>query len=175
MSADIIKLLNTPERRAESARVQAEAREEFGHRLAHHPAQANYVYSMGREQLALDQLQVIADEENGQDDDAARRTALYNQLAEGYALQGRFNDAAAICIDARLEEEYREKAAAMTAIGDHLCDCPETTTIPSATDAKGQTIRTHTRISEVWDAKGKQVVAFFRCGKCGCVSAKGGE
>jgi hypothetical protein len=164
----LFEQLFTPERRAENERKQAALREKYGHKLEQNPAQANYVYGLAREQMVLDQLEAIREGTLEADDE--RQQQLYTQLAEGLALQGRFEEAAAITFSAPHKEEYRRKAQALSAAGVPACTCPREVTEASPTDAKGTTRPAQVQFEEVWD--GERMVAFVRCLLCGGVGAE---
>lgn len=163
LPANILALLNDPDRREKTAREQAANRERLGSRLASSPAQSNYLFGQAREQAALDQLEQIpalTDE---------HRAALYNQLAEGMALQGRFEEAASICQSPPHKAEYLQKAEALRQQGVKACECPAQVIVASSTDAKGEKQETQRRIEEVFD--GEKMVAFVRCDLCKGISA----
>lgn len=163
----LLETISTPERREQAKREQEELREKFGHRLAQHPAQANYLYGMAREQQALDQLQAIQDGRLTNTDE--RTKALYNQVAEALALQARFEEAATITESEPHRAEYLAKAAALTNVGVG-CQCPTTMTTPSPHDAKGVTSPARQRVQEVFD--GRAIVTLTKCLICGAFAAQ---
>lgn len=166
----VLEIINDPERRAAARREQGLMRERFGHRLAKHPAQANYMYGQARVQTALDQLGAIARGEMTADDE--RRTGLYNQLAEGLALQGKFEEAGAVALDERYKQEYQAKAEAMRRVGERRCECPAETVTQSARSAKGDRQPSQQRVEDVWDASSERVVGLMKCLLCECYSAQ---
>lgn len=164
----LLDVLNTPERREQARKDQEEMREKFGARLANHPAQANYLFGLARQQQALDQLAAVEDEVIDSAGENKRRIALFNQLAEGLALQGKFEDAVSICQSEPYRAVYEAKALAVKHIGIG-CQCPPTIVKPSDRDAKGEVSQSKQKVEEVFD--GTAVIAFFRCLLCGRVSA----
>lgn len=160
----LLEILNSPERREGARRLREEGRERYGARLAHTPAQANFLFGLGREQQVLDQLNAVPDltEE--------RRNELYNQLAEALALQGRFDEAMELATDERYKVEYQRKAEALNQIGVKACECPSEIRVPSPDNAKGKAVPVDRRVETVFD--GEKVVALVRCDLCKGVSAE---
>lgn len=158
----LLEVISTPERREEARRQQEMLRERYGSRLAQHPAQSNYVYGLARMQSAFDQLGV-------EELESQQEVHLLNQLAEGLALQGRFDEAASIVASEAHKAEYEAKASAMAQLGSG-CDCPLTVTKPSPRDAKGETSSTRQLVEEVFD--GSAVVKFSKCLLCGTYAAQ---
>ncbi|HKS27828.1 MAG TPA: hypothetical protein VJS44_08415 [Pyrinomonadaceae bacterium] len=155
-----LELLLDPARREEAAREQGERREKNQHVAARSPAQATYLFSVGREQAVLEQLREGADEE--------RRAVLYEQLAEAYAGQGKFEQAAAVSLSE--DKGYAERAEAVKALGRKRCPCPEAIRVPSKRDAKGERVETQRRVEEVFD--GQTLIGIFTCISCRKMSAK---
>lgn len=158
----LLEIISTPERREQARKEQIEAREKFGARLAKHPAQANYLYGMAREQQALDQLAVLPR------DGGENEAHALNQLAEGLALQGRFEEAAEVCQSEPHKQEYLAKADALSRVGIG-CQCPPTIVSPSPRDAKGTTSQAQPATDEVYD--GTAVIQITKCTLCGTVAA----
>lgn len=158
----LLEVIDTPERREQSRRQQEKLREKFGARLAQRTAESNYLYGLAREQQALDQLRAVAG-------DAEKEARLFDQLAEGLALQARFAEAADLAQSPGYKAEYRAKAEALTQIGVN-CQCPRSVVTPSPVDAKGVTTPAQQALDRVYD--GRAEIAFYKCLLCKTISAQ---
>src|SRR6185369_16868987 len=101
----MLETLLDPQRRKKAAEDQARLREIKGSRVARDAAQHNRLYGFAREHLALQQLDRLGDGNADQ--------TLYEQLAEGLALQGHFEEAAAVAPEGARKEAYQAKATAV--------------------------------------------------------------
>lgn len=165
----MLDTLLDPSRRAEAARDQEKAREEFGHQVNRHPALIEYLHGLTREQHALQALESIyalSEDER----DSSTLTILLSRLAEGYGLQARFKEAADVAPDGAHKTQYEAWAQALGSIGVRRCNCPPAVNQRSPNDAKGQNFPTSTVIKEVSD--GKRVIALTRCSLCYVISAR---
>jgi hypothetical protein len=120
------------------------------------PAQANYLFGLARADLALARW--------GEDPSAL------SLLAEGYALQGRFSEAADLEPDVEKAGEYTARAVAIAHAGSFQCECPPVTVKPSRRDAKGERSPTRHAIEEVFD--GERTFRISKCLACGALSAE---
>jgi hypothetical protein len=151
--APFVDLLKDPARRAESARAQEEARERWAHVVKRTPAQANYLFGLARAERALKADEVDAD-----------------VLAEAFALQGRFAEAAALTTEEERREGYVARARAIETTGAFTCDCPAELITPSPADAKGKREPMRHPVETVYD--GTNEFTISRCRKCGALSAE---
>lgn len=153
------EFLQDPERVKEQREEQAKRRGEFPHVTSRSPAQSNYLFGMARVEQALARLKVKPDD-----------PALFEQIADGYALQAMFEEAAAFSLDEKRKVLYRERAEAVKNIGVQRCACPSVVRVASKRDAKGEEAKTQRPIEEVW--AGGRVVQITRCEFCGVLSAR---
>ena len=148
----MLEALLDPERRKKAAEDQARLKQLMGHRVARHPAQANHLYGVARERLALEQIDRLAN-----DADQTLVAPLYEQLAEGLALQGNLEAAAEIAPEGPRKENYAAKVKAIAHIGESLCVCA------------GKVDGAQLPAGRVWT--GKVTIQFTRCQWCGAISA----
>ena len=151
-----------PEILAQADKDQAALRLKNAHRVANSPAQVNYRFGLAIERAVLDSIQ--------SDDFTNAGAERLARLGEAYALQGRFEDAAAVTPDQAYKAAYEARARAMRSTGARLCLCPPYVQKPSKTDAKGTREPTQHKIEEVWD--GNRAITFYRCGVCQVISAE---
>lgn len=151
----MLETLLDPQRRHKAAEVQVRLKEVMGHRVARDAAQRNYLYGFAREQMALEQLERLGNANADQ--------SLYEQLAEGLALQGNFEAAAAIAPEGPRKDAYKAKANAVANVGEQQCGCP------ASHQVNGQEQSTQLAASKVFT--GKVSIQFTRCLECGAVSA----
>lgn len=145
----MLETLLDPQRRKKAAEDQDRLREVMGPRLARNAAQHNFLYGFARERLALEQLERLGD---GHAD-----PKLYEQLAEGLALQGNFEAAAAIAPEGERKKFYQEKVEAVARVNEDRCVCLGK--VSGAQIAAGKVFT------------GKVTIQFTRCQWCGAVSA----
>lgn len=162
VNAKVLEFITDPERRAAERKRQEVEREKRGHLLRTHPAHMNFAFGEAKESLALDLLDVPHDHKE--------TLRLLNQLAEAYALQGRFREAAQATMDLELKSFYGVRADAVASLNMRRCNCPSAIQIKHPTDAKGQTVNQQPPIEEVFD--GQRIVTFTRCSNCKSISAK---
>lgn len=155
---DMLQQLLDPERRAKAAKDQAELKQVMGHRVARRPGQANYLFGVARERMALNQLTVV-----GNLDDESR-DALLSQLAEGLALQAKFEAAAQVAPEGDHKQEYFAKAEAIARVNEQQCACP---VLQDAGD--GGKEATQLSSEKAWN--GKLTISFTRCKICKAISA----
>lgn len=156
----MLDILLDPTRRQKGAEDQAQARAKFGHRIITDPAQSRYFVGQAREQSILAALEGVTAED--------QRIHWLNQLAEAYAMQGRFTEAAEAVQSLAHKADFQAKAAAVANIGKR-CDCPDTTHFPLPNDAKGRIELSQTEIKRVWNSK--ELIIFRRCAYCKAISA----
>lgn len=166
---DIIDFIKDPERLAASKKFQDEEREKRGYLVNHDPARAKYMFGVNRERMVMDQFKAI-ESEPPSDELFARRLTLLNQLAEGLALQCKYEDAAQVAVDADMQAKYAQRAAAIRSLGVKRCLCPPVIVRPSRTDAKGEQVQTERTIDVMFN--GEKVITISRCENCGLISAK---
>lgn len=151
-----------PENVAKADQDQAALRLKNAHRVPNSPARVNYVFGCSIEQNVLNSIQ--------SDDFSHAGADRLARLGEAYALQGRFEDAAAITPNLAYKAAYEARARAMQSVGARLCLCPAYLVRVSPTDAKGTREPTQHKIEEVFD--GDRVISFYRCGGCQKISAE---
>lgn len=152
--ADVI---NTPERRQAALEEQELRRVRLGHRVLTDPAQIKYRWGVERVRSAETQLATVFGRPAVQTDN------LYNQIAEGKAAQGLFEEAAAICKSAELKAEYEAKARAMIN-PNHGCTCPATINQVQPGNAKAIATRSRLPVEMLWD--GERHLLLTRCVLC---------
>lgn len=157
--AGFLELLQSPERREEAARVQAERREKNSHVTNRTPAQAEFLFGMARVESILPVL-----------DQSDNPEFLLDQLAEGYALQCEFEEAARVTPSEERRQEYLAMAEAIDHLGRDLCGCPSVIIKPSHYDAKGEREEARHPIKQVYD--GRRTITLLKCRSCGKVSAR---
>lgn len=162
----LLDTLLAPARRLEGAQEQDALREKMQSRLPHRLSQSNYLYGLARESMALVGLESL--HSHGIDDPSLLSPVL-EQLAEGYALQSRFVEAATTATSASAQKEYAAKAEAVAAIGLRRCNCAPTVHYRLPSDAKGLTLPSLSETDKVWD--GRREIVFSRCRLCGTLSA----
>lgn len=159
---DMLDVLLDPSRRAKAAEEQESLREKHGRRVVTDPALATFFWGVGIERTVLEQLQ--------SDDFSEEGARLLKQLADAYAAQARFDEAAALVQDDTARQaRYLAYAAAIHNIGTRQCNCPATITYPNPHDAKGHVIDSLRDVLRASD--GEHVFALFQCRHCDAVSA----
>lgn len=156
----MLDILLDPERRQKGAEDQAKARARHGHRIITDPAQSRFFVGQAREQSILAALEGVTAED--------QKAHWLNQLAEAYAMQGRFSEAANIVQSSAHKADFQAKAEAVSRIGTR-CNCPSHVHYPWPGDAKGRHVPAQTDLKRVWD--GKSLIVFRRCTQCGLISA----
>lgn len=156
----MLDILLNPERRQKAAEDQAKARDKFGHRIITDPARSRYFVGQAREQSILAALEGVTDND--------QRAHWLNQLAEAYAMQGRFTEAAEIVQRPEHKAEYEAKAKAVLNMG-RKCDCPDTIHFPLPNDAKGRIEPSQSEVIRIFD--GIKTIIFRRCAYCKMISA----
>lgn len=156
----MLDILLDPERRQKAVEDQAKARAKFGHRIITDPAQSRYFVGQAREQSILAALEGVTAED--------QKTHWVNQLAEAYAMQGRFTEAAEVVQSPAHKAEYEAKADAVANIGQR-CDCSDTIHFPLPNDAKGRIEPSQTEVIRIFD--GTKTIIFRRCAYCKTISA----
>lgn len=156
----MIEALMDPERRKVAQEEQMERRELKGHKLANHPAVANYRYGVAREKLVRPQL---GDPQRG------KVPSIMDSLAEGYALQGRFGEAAAMAATESFKSQYATNAIAVGQLGVKQCACPDSMTVRQPGNAKGKVVPSFRMTDHVFD--GEKLIVFRSCLICQSVSA----
>lgn len=154
-----LDFLLEPERLEAARGKQAELRTKNSHVTARSPAHANYLVGVARVNAALAKLKVKRED-----------AKAVEQLAEGYALMGAFEEAAAFSLDEQKKAQYRLRAEAVSHIGVPSCMCPPTVRVQSNRDAKGEERETRRVIEEVW-IEGR-TVQITKCDLCGALSAR---
>lgn len=158
----MLQTLLDPERRKKAAEDQAKLRATMGQHVARNPAQANYLYGLARERMALDQLGALSDFTDLSDTHVEHLRA---QLAEGLAFQGQFDKALGIASDTdKRRATYAAKQAAIERVGEIICGHPLTRR--NADDLEESL---HVLIQKVWN--GKVEIVFTRCLECNTISA----
>lgn len=155
----MLKALLEEKRRAYGAKEQQERRELTGHKLARHPAVANYNYGIARENFAHKQFLSCPPEQV---------KGNFAVLAEALAMQGRFSQAAEQLDDGPLKKLYEAKAVAMAQVGTK-CSCPDSKLVSQPGNAIGKTVPSFEKFDEVYN--GKMTVSFARCTLCGGIFA----
>lgn len=153
---ELVAALLSEERLGEAARVQAERRAKMEHVTSRTPAESAYLFGLARAEHALSLLDAQGD--------------AASVLAEAYALQGSFGEAAAVEPDAEKRAGYAARARAIERAGSFICECPPESWRPKRGDAKGETYRTRHPVEEVFD--GERAYRISKCLKCGAVSAE---
>lgn len=156
----MLDILLNPERRQKAAEDQAKARTKFGHRIITDPAQSRYFVGQAREQSILAALEGVTDND--------QKAHWLNQLAEAYAMQGRFTEAADVVQSPAHKADFEAKAEAVSNMGKR-CDCSDTIHFPLRNDAKGRIEPSQSEIKRVWN--GKELTIFRRCAYCQTISA----
>lgn len=156
----MLDILLDPKRRQKGADDQAKARAKFGHRIITDPAQSRYFVGQAREQSILAALEGVTA--------ADQKTHWLNQLAEAYAMQGRFTEAAEVVQSPEHKADFEAKAEAIANIG-RWCDCSDMIHFPLPNDAKGRIESSQTEIKRAWN--GKELIIFRRCAYCKTISA----
>jgi hypothetical protein len=170
-----------PGRREKAAEDQLKLSQVMGPRVARLPAQSKYLYGVARERIALDQIGQV------EGADASTQPALFNQLAEGLALQAKFEAAAAVAPEGAHKDEYLAKAAAVALINEQQCEHEASRPIVSLGPRAGlsaEALREHPDAAPAVAARqeatqllmekifnGKVVITFTRCIICGAISA----
>lgn len=160
----MLDVLLDPVRRQKAADDQIKLREKHGHRVPNDPALVHYFWGCAREDQALASLQP--------DDFQADQSFFLNQLAEGYAAQCRFAEAAAATKSDAHRTDYLEKAKAVEGLGSIRCDCPPTLNHRLPNDAKGLNVSSQKPVERLHD--GEKLIVLNRCLHCGTISAANG-
>lgn len=163
----MLELLLNPQRRAEAVEEQAALREKLGHKIDRHPAQIKFLHGLERERIMMPAIEDVYSGVNTAPDILP---ILLDRLAEGYALQGKFREAANIAQSAERQAEYESKAKAVEAIGVKQCPCPPAANRRKPGDAKGENYPTSTPIEEIFD--GRRFITLTRCSICKTISAR---
>lgn len=152
-----------PDARERETARQERLRERYQGRLAQTPAHANHQFGVTRADAALAQIEAAKG--------APVPEAVYEQLAEGLALQGRFNEAAQVAPAGARKDDYTRKAEALERRNRRGCDCPDTIRTPGGRDAKGSDPRPARRpVVEAFD--GRRFITIQRCDACGALWAQ---
>lgn len=162
----MLTTLLAPESREKAAAGQVRLRERSGARVAEHPAHVKYYFGLSLEEKTLARLQIVG---NVESPDKQQVDLLLNRIAEAYACQARYEEAAAATQSADHQTEYKKKAQAVGAIGSRQCDCPLVSIVPSKKDAKGERLENLQKIEEVFN--GDRIISLSRCRLCGSYSA----
>jgi hypothetical protein len=154
----------TEEQLATSKRIQDEARQAMFGRVEANQAEARLINGIHTEQAARDNLTVLQ-QHKPHKGRAERVKAQLARLADAYAAQGRYDEAAATHPNKTTAKEYAEIHAAIERSDTDVCNCPPD-------DVKdplsGQTLRIPSRnhIADVYYSKLGQLVPLIECRKC---------
>lgn len=173
----LLDTLLDPERRQRAQEDQAKLESVMGPRVMRQPPQAKYLYGLARERMALDQIAQVTGS------DAQSHPEIFNLLAEGLALQGKFAAAAEVAPDGVHKHEYLAKASAVEKINEQQCSDPLKRPIEShglsaaarnehpgaEAGVKARQEATQLPMEKIWN--GKQIITFTRCLICGSISA----
>lgn len=162
MGQSILDAVSTPEARQAAAETQSLRREKLGKSLSQTPAQANFRFAQARLESLQHQLKA-----------ATFGDRVYQAIAECYAIQGHFDDAAETLPEGPQRTLYEAKGAAVRNLDVQRCACPPTVRRASKTDAKGTEEATQRPVDDVWDGERNMVVT--RCSLCGTFSAYSGS
>lgn len=91
------------------------------------------------------------------------------QLAEAFAMQGRFTEAAEVAPIPELKERFEAINTAIEMDDEEKCDCPDTT---GTVDGVEITITPRFAAREVFSQKHGKVVSLITCVRCGHVNAR---
>jgi hypothetical protein len=152
------------EQLANSKRIQEEARQAMFGRVQANQAEARLISGIHTERAARDNLTVLQNHKRHKGR-AARVKAQLARLADAYAAQGRYDEAAATHPRKTTAKEYAEIAAAIERPDTDVCDCPPDEV---RDPASGQTLKIPARnhIADVYNAKLGQMVPLIECRKC---------
>lgn len=159
-----LELLKDPARREKARQDQEERRAKNSHVLNRTPAEANFLFGIAKERQVLGQLEGLDPESGNKQFDFLRE-----QLAEGYALQARFDEAATSSVEPEKIDSYQKRAKAIEKVGELTCSCPATIVTPSKVDAKGNRSPARWPIETVSD--GERTFTISRCRTCGAINA----
>ncbi len=173
----LLDTLLDPERRKRAQEDQTKLAAVMGPRVMRQPALAKYFYGLARERMALDQLAHVGG------GDVHSNPDIFNLLAEGLALQGKFESAAEVAPEGAHKEEYLAKARAIGSINEQQCEDPLSRPVennglsaaarnehPGAeAGVKARQEATQLPMEKIWN--GKQIITFTRCLICGAISA----
>lgn len=157
----MLDVLLDPDRRRKAAVDQSKLREKHGHRVPNDPALIHYLWGCAREKAALALIQP--------DDFQTDQSLALNQLAEAYAAQARFAEAAATTRSAAHKADYLQKANAVANIDQRLCGCADSFNHRVPDDAKGFNVPSQKPIERVHD--GEDLIVLSRCLHCQTITA----
>lgn len=162
----MLETLLKPERRQKAAEDQEALRQVMGHRVPRQPEQANYLYGVARERMALDQLEHL-----DLNEESEKVENLLNQLAEGRALQADFEGATELAPEGEHKEQYRAKAKAVANINQQQCGHPLLRLTGYANGKPNKPVGESTQLKSETAWNGKLTITFTRCLLCGSISA----
>lgn len=160
--AAIAAFVSTPERREIARKENEERREKFGHRLAQTPAHYHFLFGKSTEIAIRAQL-------HAEPNRHYLGCPVYRRLAEAYAMQARFQDAAETSDAGQQRATYEAQATAMRALNVKLCECPITRQVPDGKTGFGRKEDLFVLYAEVYD--GKRHILIRRCCLCQTLSA----
>lgn len=160
----------TPDQIANSERIQEQVRQALHGRVQANQEEARLVRGIHAERAARATLEVIAAEKShkGRAESAKLHLA---RLADAYADEGRYIEAALTHPIPERANEYIDIQAALDRPDDEMCDCP-------AREVKdpvsGQTLQIPVinQVENVYSTKLKRMVPLLRCDVCGHLNAR---
>lgn len=160
----------TPAQIARSQQIQEETRQALFGRVQANQEEAHLIRGIHLEEAARATLEVLHQEKRRKGRAEAVSLQLA-RLADAYASQGRFEEAAAVHPVKSRANEYTAIKAAIDRPDSGICKCAPLEVKDPASD-KILSIPTLNKVMDVYSTKHKRLVPLIRCEECGYLNAR---
>lgn len=160
----------TPDQIANSERIQEEVRQALHGRVQANQEEARLIRGIHEERAARATLEILGGQKRRKGRAEAAKLNLA-RLADAYANQGRYTEAAMTHPVPGRASEYIEIQAAIDRPDDEMCDCPPREV---KDPASGETLRIPVinQVENVYSTKLRRMVPLLRCDVCTHLNAR---